>query len=74
MRMVETSKIATQRASGEPWRRKSKSCVSGGRVLIELWFVCSMDGDEFSAGEEEGDFEEGAQEEEMVEFIANGSS
>ena len=35
--------------------------------------VSSMDGDEFSAGEEEGDFEEGGgEEEEMVEFIANG--
>ena len=32
-------------------------------------------GDEFSAGEEEGDFEEGGgQEEEMVEFITNGRS
>ena len=32
-----------------------------------------MDGDEFSAGEEEGDFEEGGgQEEEMVEFVTNG--
>ena len=31
-----------------------------------------MEGDEFSAGEEEGDFEEGGEDEEMVEFIANG--
>ena len=33
-----------------------------------------MEGDEFSAGEEEGDFEEGGgQEEEMVEFLTNGT-
>ena len=37
--------------------------------------VCSMEGDEFSAGEEEGDIEEGeGQEEEMVEFVTNGRS
>lgn len=35
----------------------------------------SMEGDEFSAGEEEGDFEEGGgQNEEMVEFINNGET
>ena len=35
--------------------------------------ACSGEGDEFSAGEEEGDLEEGGgDEEEMVEFITNG--
>ena len=32
-----------------------------------------MEGDEFSAGEEEGDFDEGGGgQEEMVEFVTNG--
>ena len=43
-------------------------------MILDLC-VCSRsgEGDEFSAGEEEGDLEEGGgDEEEMVEFITNG--
>ena len=48
-------------------------CVRACVCVCVCVCVPSMEGDEFSAGEEEGDFEEGGtQEEEMVEFITNG--
>ena len=57
-----------------PWRTKSKDkhahCELCDGVCV---CVCSMEGDEFSAGEEEGDFDEGGGgQEEMVEFVNNG--